>query len=158
MITTLASAGSAIESKALASRLREHRKSGVFRVVVAPPALEAAVRDAGLVFFAVDASAIRTKSQFLGLLGRTLSFPSWFGRNWDALEDCLTDSSWMPQSGLVMRVEGFDGYAQTDADGFAILLDIFKTSAEYWRGEGRPFWVLFTGTPAADLELPVLII
>ena len=141
----------------MAERLREHRKSGVFRSVTAP-ALEAAARAAALIYIEVDAGAIRTKSQFLGLLGRTLAFPSWFGRNWDALEDCLTDAAWMPESGLVIRVEGFDGYAQTDPDGFAILLDIFKTSAEYWRGEGRSFWVLFTGAPAADLELPVLIV
>jgi RNAse (barnase) inhibitor barstar len=156
-IITRASAESAISTEALALRLREHRKSGVFRSVTAP-ALEAAARDAALVYFAIDAGAIRTKSQFLGLLGRTLTFPSWFGRNWDALEDCLTDATWMPEAGLVLQVEGFEGYAQADPDGFAILLDIFKTSAEYWRGEGRPFWVLFTGAPAADLELPVLIV
>jgi hypothetical protein len=64
----------------------------------------------------------------------------------------------MPEPGLVVRVEGFDSYALADPDGFAILLDIFKTSAEYWRGEGRAFWVLFVGAPAADLELPVLIV
>lgn len=138
--------------------LHEPRKSGVFRVVVPPPSLEAAVRDAGLVYFSVDASAVRTKSQFLGLLGRTLSFPSWFGRNWDALEDCLTDASWMPESGLVIQVEGYEGYAQGDPDGFSILVDIFKTSAEYWRGEGRPFWTLFVGPAAAELELPVLLV
>jgi RNAse (barnase) inhibitor barstar len=158
MIITTASVESGISAEALAPRLREHRKSGVFRTVVVPPALETAARDAGLAFIALDASAARTKSQFLGLLGRTLSFPSWFGRNWDALEDCLTDASWMPEQGLVVRVEGFESYAQADPDGFSILLDIFKTSAEYWRGEGRAFWVLFVGAPAADLELPVLIV
>lgn len=158
MIITTASVESGISAEALAPRLREHRKSGVYRAVSAPPALETAARDAGLEFIALDASAARTKSQFLGLLGRTLSFPSWFGRNWDALEDCLTDASWMPEPGLVVRVEGFDSYAAADPDGFAILLDIFKTSAEYWRGEGRAFWVLFVGAPAADLELPVLIV
>jgi len=101
---------------------------------------------------------VRTKSQFLGLIGRSLSFPSWYGRNWDALEDCLTDLSWIEQSGLAVQVEGFSTYAKADPDGFIILLDIFKTSAEYWRSEGRPFWVIFTGKPAAGLELPVLIV
>ncbi|MCC7080334.1 MAG: barstar family protein [Burkholderiales bacterium] len=158
MIITTASVESGISAEALAARLREHRKSGVFRAVVAPPALETAAHDAGLAFIALDAGSARTKSQFLGLLGRTLSFPNWFGRNWDALEDCLTDASWMPESGLVIRAEGFHSFAEADPDGFAILLDIFKTSAEYWRGEGRAFWTLFVGAPAADLELPVLIV
>lgn len=158
MITTLASAESEISAEAMAARLREHRKSGVYRCVVPPRSLDEAVGTAGLLAFSIDAAAARTKSQFLGLLGRTLSFPSWYGRNWDALEDCLTDSAWMPKSGLLVRCEGFQGYAQADPDGFSILLDIFKTSAEYWRGEGLPFWVLFTGAPAAELELPLLIV
>jgi len=130
----------------------------VYRCVTPPATLDEACRIAGLLRFSLDAGAVRTKSQFLGLLGRTLSFPSWYGRNWDALEDCLTDAAWMPKEGFLLRAEGFQPYAQADPDGFSILLDIFKTSAEYWRGEGAPFWVLFTGTPAADLELPVLIV
>lgn len=142
----------------LEERLREPRKSGVFRAAEPPPDLEAAAETVGLRFFAVDAAAARTKSQVLGLLGRVLVFPSWYGRNWDALEDCLTDLSWLQAPGLVIRIEGFSSYAESDPDGFAILLDIFKTSAEYWRGEGKGFWVFFTGKPAAQLEVPVLLL
>jgi|LNFM01.1.fsa_nt_gb RNAse (barnase) inhibitor barstar len=142
----------------LEQRLREHRKSGVYRAAEPPPELEAAARAAGLRYFTLDASSARTKSQVLGLLGRTLAFPSWFGRNWDALEDCLTDLSWIDEAGIVMHVEGYTSYAESDPDGFIILLDIFKTSAEYWRGEGRGFWIIFTGKPAAQLELPVLLL
>jgi len=142
----------------LEDRLREPRKSGVFRAAEPPADLESAAEAVGLRLHAIDASAVRTKSQMLGLLGRSLAFPRWYGRNWDALEDCLTDFDWLRGPGLVLRVEGFDPYAQADPDGFAILLDIFKTSAEYWRGEGKGFWVFFTGRPAARLELPVLLL
>lgn len=142
----------------LADRLREPRKSGVFRAAEAPADLESSAQAVGLRMFAIDASAVRTKSQMLGLLGRSLAFPPWYGRNWDALEDCLTDLDWLPDAGLVVRFEGFEHYAEADPDGFAILLDIFKTSAEYWRGEGKGFWVFFTGRPAVRLELPVLLL
>lgn len=142
----------------LRDRLSEPRKSGVFRAVDSPAELESAAQSAGLPLVGVDASAARTKSQMLGLLGKVLAFPSWYGRNWDALEDCLTDASWLPEKGQVIRIEGFEAYAEADPDGFAILLDIFKTSAEFWRGEGRAFWVFFTGKPAAQLELPVLLL
>jgi len=143
---------------ALEERLRDPRKSGVYRTVQVPSALEEAARAAQLRLIAVDASAAATKSQVLGLLGRTLAFPSWFGRNWDALEDCLTDDTWLPRPGVLIRIEGYAAYAKADPDGFVILLDIFKTSAEYWRGEGRSFWVIFSGKPAAGLELPVLLL
>ena len=142
----------------LEQRLREPRRSGVYRAAEPPLELEAAAHAAQVRMFAVDASGARTKAQMLGLLGRTLAFPSWFGRNWDALEDCLADLSWVEGPGVLIRIEGFSAYAEADPDGFAILLDIFKTSAEYWRGEGRSFWVIFTGKPAASLELPVLLL
>ncbi|QDU81619.1 Barstar (barnase inhibitor) [Polystyrenella longa] len=32
---------------------------------------------------------------FLDHLAEVLEFPSYFGRNWDALSDCLTDLSWL---------------------------------------------------------------
>ncbi len=143
---------------ALTRRLREHRKSGVYRTVEPPVELDDAARAASLAFRRVDAGPIKTKSQFLGLLGRVLTFPTWYGRNWDALEDCLTDLSWIEEAGLVIEIDGYAGYAATDPDGFAILLDIFKTSAEYWRSEGRPFWVIFTGPYSARLELPLLLV
>ena len=144
--------------ESLEQRLREPRKSAVYRAPELPHELECAARAAQLRLFTVDASVARTKAQMLGLLGRTLEFPSWFGRNWDALEDCLTDLSWIEQPGALIHIEGFGAYAKADPDGFAILLDIFKTSAEYWRGEGKCFWVIFTGKPAAGLELPVLLL
>jgi RNAse (barnase) inhibitor barstar len=141
----------------LEQRLRQPRKSGVYRAAEPPAGIESAARRARLRVVEVDASAARTKAQVLKLLGTSLAFPSWFGRNWDALEDCLTDSSWLSGPGILIRIEGFSAYANTDADGFSILLDIFKTSAEYWRSEGKSFWVVFAGKPAAALELPVLL-
>jgi RNAse (barnase) inhibitor barstar len=138
--------------------LREFRKSGVFRAAEPPADLESAAQAVGLRSFIIDASAVRTKSQMLGLLGRSLAFPSWYGRNWDALEDCLTDNGWVQDPGLVIRFEGFEPYAEADPNGFGILLDIFKTSAEFWRCERKGFWVFFTGRPAARLELPVLLL
>jgi hypothetical protein len=141
----------------LEQRFREPRKSGCYRLAEMPAEFEGAVQAASLALYRVDARPARTRSAVLGLLSRTLAFPSWFGRNWDALEDCLTDLSWIEAPGLVIVIEGFSTYAKADPDGFAILLDIFKSSAEYWRGEGRPFWVVLAGKPAARLELPVFV-
>jgi len=127
----------------------------VYRAAEIPVDLEAAAQAASFAFYRLDAKAARTKSAFLGLIAKSLAFPSWFGRNWDALEDCLTDLSWIDAPGLVIVLDGFSTWAKVDPDGFVILLDIFKTSAEYWRGEGRAFWVMLPAKPTAQLELPV---
>jgi|GEM_PF-985440 len=40
---------------------------------------------------------IRTKRELFAALQRQLHFPSYFGGNWDALNDCLHDLSWLPE-------------------------------------------------------------
>ncbi|MGR6917442.1 barstar family protein [[Actinomadura] parvosata] len=39
----------------------------------------------------VDGRACRTRAAFFDEVARALSFPGYFGRNWDALTDCLRD-------------------------------------------------------------------
>ena len=43
-----------------------------------------------------------TRMTFLSRIAEALEFPDWFGRNWDAFFDCLTDLSWLPAGGHVL--------------------------------------------------------
>ena len=36
-----------------------------------------------------------TRGGLLGALSRGLRFPRYFGRNWDALDECLRDLAWL---------------------------------------------------------------
>lgn len=38
---------------------------------------------------------IRSKTKLLAILADKLRFPGYFGHNWDALEECLRDLSWL---------------------------------------------------------------
>jgi hypothetical protein len=40
-------------------------------------------------------SAARGKEKLLGVLAKGLRFPKYFGWNWDALDECLRDLSWL---------------------------------------------------------------
>ena len=41
-------------------------------------------------------ASIRSKQKLLRVLAEQLQFPAYFGYNWDALEECLRDLSWLP--------------------------------------------------------------
>lgn len=136
----------------LLQRLEDASKSGVYRVPSAfePRLLVDAAAGAGLRMVQVDLAAARGKDAALAALARALAFPAWFGGNWDALEDCLADLSWMPAKGYVLAIAGAGSLA---ADDRGVLLDILASVAASWAERGRPFFaVLVDGAP----QLPAL--
>ena len=72
----------------LLERLRDPARSGVYRVTRADEVLDA-LRGSGLALARVD-----LREPVFDAFSRALGFPDWFGHNWDAMEYCLTDSSW----------------------------------------------------------------
>jgi RNAse (barnase) inhibitor barstar len=115
-------------------------RSGVYRVP----------RAGGVGKLALARIRFQKKEGLLREIAAALRFPDWFGRNWDALEDCLTDLSWLPADGYVLVFE----QAKPD-DDFGVLVDVLRSSAEHWAGRGRPFFALFVD-PARSLPLPDL--
>jgi hypothetical protein len=130
----------------LIERLEDASRSGVYRAARAEPVLDA-VR--GTTF---DLARIRfaEKPLLLKNIATALAFPAWFGANWDALEDCLSDLSWRGAGGYVLLFE----QAQA-GDDFGVLADVLRSAAEYWAGRGKPFFAVFVD-PAARLPLPEL--
>jgi len=90
-----------------------------------------------------------TEDGLYGEFGAALQFPYYFGENWDALEDCLTDLSWRQAQGHVLVFEGFQSLP---ADNVGVLIDVLASAAEFWAGEGKPFFAVFID-PARVLVL-----
>ena len=90
------------------------------------------------------------KEKLLREIATALRFPDWFGQNWDALEDCLTDLSWLAADGYVLLFED-----ARPGDDFGVLVDVLRSSAEHWKGRGKRFFALFVD-PHGRLPLPPL--
>jgi RNAse (barnase) inhibitor barstar len=130
----------------LLERLQDAARSGVYRAGSDVAVLEA-TRGSQL-----DVVAIELSNDVFGVLAKSLDFPDWFGRNWDALEDCLSDLSWRQARGYVLLFRDFEAL---DQDQLGILIDVLASSAEFWAGRGKPFFAVFID-PARKLSLPEL--
>jgi hypothetical protein len=132
----------------LIERLQDASRSGVYRVERADEIVDA-VR--GSAFFLARIE-FAVKPRLLENIARALGFPDWFGGNWDALEDCLGDLSWHDADGYVLIFEN-----PKAGDDLGVLIDVLRSSAEYWAGRGKPFFALFIDpAPALPLPLPEL--
>jgi RNAse (barnase) inhibitor barstar len=47
-------------------------------------------------------AGLDTKSQLMRFLASSLTFPAYFGHNWDALDECLADLSWLSAKKVVL--------------------------------------------------------
>jgi hypothetical protein len=123
----------------LIQRLQDPARSGVYRASRVDPIADA-LRGSSLNFARIALHDASEKSALLERIARTLAFPSWFGGNWDALEDCLTDLSWRDAQGHVLAFEGFQFLP---ADDIGVLNDVLITAAEFWRERRRSFFAIF---------------
>src|SRR5262249_51158530 len=117
--------------------------------------IERAAKQAALSVFRIDIGQAKDKKTFLRLIANAMSFPVWFGNNWDALSDCLRDLDSLPTpSGCVVILENSDRFAAHCSQDFVTAKSVLATAAEHWKTEGRPFWAFVATSRAWDSGLP----
>ncbi|NBV45947.1 MAG: hypothetical protein EBR86_10010 [Planctomycetia bacterium] len=90
----------------------------------------------------------RGKEKLLGVLARKLRFPGYFGHNWDALDECLRDLSWLDRRGRVVIVhEGLP--FSPSSPSLVTYLGILADAVAAHRPVGLPP-ILDVVFPAAD--------
>ena len=75
---------------------------------------------------------IESKMELLDALSNTGKFPSYFGKNWDALFDCLRDFSWISQKQVVILHSDLPLIG--NAQECQIYLETLQTSIKDWAG------------------------
>ena len=121
--------------------LADAQKAGVYHLPnMAKDVIIETAKANGFATFRIDLGRAGDKDDLLAAIAKALNFPDWFGRNFDALADCLADMEWAPADGYLVLLEHCDGiHGRAEAD-FVQALQIFETAANEWREQGIPFW------------------
>jgi hypothetical protein len=78
---------------------------------------------------AVDASGADDKAGFMRCLARDLSFPPYFGGNWDAVEECLADMDWAQGVRTLIKVTHAAGLSAADPGVLTTFAEIVRDLA-----------------------------
>ncbi len=141
-------------SSSLERLLLDKNKAGVYLTGPDTRLIAAAAQAAGLALWRIDIGQVHDKSGLIGLVAKALKFPEWFGGNWDAFEDCLSDLSWQPAPGYVLLLEHGKHFGAGHKQEFVTTVEVLGGVAEYWQGQGKPFWSIVSGPDGWNAGLP----
>jgi hypothetical protein len=127
--------------KELAETLPQADRAGVFSLPAGDiPAIVEAATVHEFAVFRVNLVGCADKSDVLARFRDVFGFPDWFGGNWDALNDCLTDLSWRQAAGYLVVVEEPGDFRANGDDNFDTLISVLSDASASWSGLGVPFW------------------
>jgi RNAse (barnase) inhibitor barstar len=98
----------------------------------------------GLDYICIDLKNSLDKSSFLKTVADALQFPAYFGMNWDALSDFLTDLSWKKAIGCVIVFISFNTIYENMAADVKIIKNIFESTALYWKQNKVQFYIILS--------------
>ncbi len=100
-----------------------------------------AAQNAGQHFLYANLTDAQSKQDVLEGIAQAFLFPAHFGKNLDALYDCMTDLVHKAgvQPGFVLVLEQLPDNARFDRELREQLLDVFREAADYWAERKVPF-------------------
>ena len=101
----------------------------------------AAAEGAGQHFLYANLTSAQSKQEVLESIAQSFMFPAHFGKNLDALYDCLTDLVHKAgsQPGFVVVLEQLPDNPRFDRETREQLLDVFRDAADFWAERKIPF-------------------
>jgi RNAse (barnase) inhibitor barstar len=86
-----------------------------------------------------------------------LQFPNYYGENWDAMDECITDLEWAPASWYLVHVSTVEAVLPAEPRDFRVFLRILASAHDAWHhpeatGQSiaparTPFHTVLSGSP-----------
>jgi len=105
--------------------------------------LRAKLDGSGLLVFDIQGSSIATEEDLFSAVAKELRFPEYFGKNWDALDECLRDMQWLPSKGYVLFVRDAEQFWRRASRVAGAFVEAWLFAAEEWSHHGVPFHLVF---------------
>ncbi|MDY0092993.1 MAG: barstar family protein [Candidatus Vecturithrix sp.] len=91
----------------------------------------------------IEGANIYDKPSFLQEFAKKFHFPPYFGRNWDAFYDCLTDLEWFDVRNLLVIYPQASKFRTLHPEDWQIAMQILFDAADYWKQRQILFSMLF---------------
>ena len=100
-----------------------------------------AAEGAGQHFLYASLANAQSKQEVLETIAEAFLFPAHFGKNLDALYDCMTDlvNRAGHQPGFVVVLEQLPDNPRFDREAREQLLDVFRDASDFWAERKIPF-------------------
>ena len=121
---------------------------GIYRLLsqAGVVAMARAVTARGWRFFYLDGRRARDKAGFLTAAAAAMAFPAYYGQNWDAFEECITDLAWAPAPGYVLLYDHVWCFACHPAGEWPVARSILAETSRVWANRAAPFYTLLRNT------------
>ena len=97
----------------------------------------------GLHIAEISAKRIKTKADLLDAIAEAMNFPAYFGKNWDALEDCLRDLEWISAKGYALLIHHSQPLWKNGTRLAGQLVESWLSCNDFWLTQKVPFHMVF---------------
>ena len=100
----------------------------------------------------IQGAYCETLDGFFRTVSAALRFPDYFGMNWDAFDECITDLEWLKFTGLLIVIDRADRLFVNEKNRkrqefYDLMIKHLQTAFDYWNDRGVKIGILLN-TPA----------
>lgn len=98
--------------------------------------------------WSIDGAVANSRGGFFQALAAALNFPDYFGHNWDAVYDCLTDLASADGQSEMLLITGGERFVAGMGPEWTTGQRVFAGAADFWQAGGRMLLVLLVNDTA----------